>query len=42
MLSQAAAEESELSYLAETLYLRGEHWEALIEFYKQRANQYRT
>ncbi len=39
MLSQAAAEESELSYLAETLYLRGEHWEALIGFYKRRAQQ---
>ena len=42
MLSQAAAEESELSYLAETLYLRGEHWEALIAFYKQRSNQAET
>ena len=39
MLSQAAAEDSELGYLAETLYLRGEHWEALIEFYKKRASK---
>ena len=39
MLSHSTVENSGLSYLAETLYLRGEHWEALIDFYKQRAEK---